>query len=116
MTDFEKEVVSKLASLTAVVQGMNERLDRYNGTIVEHAKEIQEIKLSQARSEKQLGMVEPLAARVTIVEAATAAAVTARKTSAAWRSRLEPALWSIIGIIGYVVLIHAADIQKLFAK
>lgn len=88
--DFFVEVLDRLSELNACqaetraeVRAIVQRLDKLNGTVAQHQREIGQIRLAQAEEKG------------------------AEETSAKWWETIKPIAWLAAGMLGVLVLQHA---------
>jgi hypothetical protein len=98
-SDFQYQVLAALGELKAEqagtraeVQAIVARLDKLNGTVARHERDLGQLKLDQARRQGE------------------------EKTSAKWIEWAKPAIWGIAGVLAVLALQHSEAVLKAVGK
>src|SRR5581483_1517178 len=94
------------------VRNIVARLDRLNGTVARHEKELREQEVHLASRQSDCPLVDAVKVRIRPLEDFVTSERAAEKTSKTWMDRMWPLIWAAAGMFGFLVLEHAPQLAK----
>ncbi|MBN9658615.1 MAG: hypothetical protein J0H49_10590 [Acidobacteria bacterium] len=99
-----------LAVVKTKVGAIEEHLAKLTSQVSGQEREIAEMKVKQAEREAQCPMVDDLQAQIQPLRDFMVSQKAKDESNSTWFNRLSPALWSIAGVLGGIVMAHGKDL------
>lgn len=120
---FEGTVIAQLSIIATKIEAIETHLATLNGRVVKQEKENFERQLELSKHASDCPVreiietrIKPMEEQLRVISTDKAAADAVKTTQSRWLKNMSPAIWTVVGAIGILILTHSKEVLAAFGK